>query len=93
MRVSTLNLLIVLGPLVRIAPNELAISDSESIKRITNVRTLYHRSDWYKGLQLHPEHDNVLSVLDSETHLELRAKMAAGVCLSNSVVERHANFL
>jgi len=44
-----------------------------------NIRTAYRRSNWYDGLRLLPDHDNIISQRDGEKHTESRAKMAAGV--------------
>lgn len=49
-----------------------------------NVRTPYKRSDWYDGMRLDPNKDNVLSMRNDELHGKLRSKMAAGVSSSQT---------
>ena len=38
------------GPIVRIAPNEVAIADVEAFKTIHHHRTGYPKSSWYQAL-------------------------------------------
>lgn len=42
------------------------------------VRSPYRRSNWYDGIRLEADYDNVLSTRDENRHNDLRAKMAAG---------------
>lgn len=82
-RVSLCSKLISLtGSLARIGPNELLTDDPEILRRMATVRSPYTRSDWYDVMRLDPNRENVLSVRDENKHAELRAKMAAGVCIS-----------
>ncbi|KIW13508.1 hypothetical protein PV08_08696 [Exophiala spinifera] len=67
-----------LGPLIRVAPDELITSDPELLRRMLNVRSPYRRSDWYEAIRVDPEHDNVLSERDDERHAMLRSKMSNG---------------
>lgn len=66
------------GPLVRIAPNTLLVSDPEVLRRMSAARSPYTRSDWYLAMRLIPGKDNVLSTRDDKRHDELRRKMASG---------------
>lgn len=67
-----------LGPVTRIAPNSLLVSEAEFWRRICAVRSPYTRADWYRGMRLEPGKDVILTHSDDK-HLDMRAKMAAGV--------------
>ncbi|ETN45928.1 uncharacterized protein HMPREF1541_00110 [Cyphellophora europaea CBS 101466] len=66
------------GPLVRIAPKTLLVSDPEVLRRMSAARSPYTRSDWYLAMRLIPGKDNVLSTRDEKHHDDLRRKMASG---------------
>lgn len=67
------------GSIVRVGPNQLVTDDPEVLRMIAAVRSPYSRSNWYTGMRLEADHDNVLSERNEERHNALRAKMAAGV--------------
>lgn len=48
------------------------------MKRMSNVRSDYRRSDWYNSMRFNPAKDNVVSQRDDDKHNQLRAKLAAG---------------
>ncbi|KAK4185635.1 putative cytochrome P450 E-class, group IV [Podospora australis] len=54
------------GPIVRIAPDKVIISDVETIYRITSARSNYKKSDWYVVGRVMPGADNLLSMRDPE---------------------------
>jgi cytochrome P450 len=66
------------GPVVRVAPNTVLVSDPEVLRRMSAARSPYTRSDWYLAMRLIPGKDNVLSTRDDKRHDELRRKMASG---------------
>lgn len=66
------------GSVARVGPNDLVTSDPDLIKRMSNVRSTYSRSDWYNSMRFNPAKDNVVSLLDDDKHNQLRGKLAAG---------------
>ncbi|KAK1771973.1 pisatin demethylase [Phialemonium atrogriseum] len=66
------------GSTARVGPEYLITSDPDLMKHMLNVRTPYKRSNWYDGMRLDPNKDNVLSMRNDELHGKLRLKMAAG---------------
>ena len=63
------------GPLARLAPNWVILSDPAEVRRIWNVRSGYHRSPWYEGFRLDPSKDNLLSASGTKEHHRLRSKV------------------
>jgi Cytochrome P450 len=70
-----------LGPIVRIGPNELVTNDPNVLRRMSAVRSLYTRSEWYDGMRLEPEYDSMFSERNEERHNMLRSKAAMAVSL------------
>jgi hypothetical protein len=68
-----------LGPVVRVPPNSIVISDLEAIRRIWGVRSQYQRSNYYEAFRPDPMHHNIHSVADDAIHTQLKTKMFAGV--------------
>lgn len=66
------------GPLVRISPSMLLLSDPEELRRINAARSPYTRAPWYVAMRLMPGVDSVFSTRDEQDHNERRKKMAAG---------------
>lgn len=66
------------GPLVRIAPDTLLVSDPDVLRRMSAARSPYTRSDWYIAMRLNPGQDNVLAQRNEEKHDDLRRRMLAG---------------
>ncbi|KAF2165281.1 hypothetical protein M409DRAFT_67515 [Zasmidium cellare ATCC 36951] len=66
------------GPLVRIAPNTLLVSDPEELRKMSAARSPYTRSPWYVAMRVIPGVENVLSTRDENDHDERRKKMASG---------------
>ncbi|PMD31924.1 cytochrome P450 [Hyaloscypha variabilis F] len=64
------------GPIVRIGPNELVTNDPNVLRRMSAVRSLYTRSEWYDGMRLEPEYDSMFSERNEERHNMLRSKAA-----------------
>lgn len=67
------------GPVSRIGPNQVLVSDPRALRRVLSVRAGYRRSEWYLGVRLEPGCDNVLSSMDEARHAEIRAKLVSGV--------------
>ncbi|KAF1986415.1 cytochrome P450 [Aulographum hederae CBS 113979] len=65
------------GPVIRVAPNSIMISDALTWRRICAPRSPYVRGKWYKGMRFEPDRDMILSRSD-KGHEEMRAKMALG---------------
>lgn len=76
---SWLTAINVLGPLARIGPNHLVTDDVDLLRHMSAARSVYTRSDWYDGMKLDPNVNNVISERNDQRHTALRAKMAAGV--------------
>lgn len=69
-------------------------SDSETLSRVTAVRSRYTKGSFYTSVRIPPVTDNVFSTTGVEQHKALRANIAGGVrsppipptafpCLSN----------
>lgn len=78
-------LIVASGSIVRIGPHQLVTNDPEVLRRMSAVRSPYRRSNWYDGIRLEADYDNVLSTRDENRHNDLRAKMAAGVSSQRSL--------
>ncbi|KAG7284219.1 hypothetical protein NEMBOFW57_010583 [Staphylotrichum longicolle] len=60
------------GPVARIAPNWIIVSDPAEIRRIWSVRSGYHRGPWYKGFRVDPSTDSIVTAMDNNQHQSLR---------------------
>lgn len=69
----------ILGRLARVGPNHLVTDDPKIIRHMSNVKSDFTRGSWYDAMRVGPI-DNVLSERNTDTHEELRKKMARGVC-------------
>ena len=56
----------------------LMTTNPDLIRRMNAVRSPFTRGQWYSCLKLHPEHDNVVSIVDERRHLDLRSRMSPG---------------
>lgn len=56
----------------------LMTTNTDLIHRMNAVRSPFTRGQWYSCLKLHPEHENVVSLVDERKHLELRNRMSPG---------------
>lgn len=66
------------GPLVRISPDTLLISDADHLRKMSAVRSDYTRGPWFVATQFVPGTENVLSTRDEQDHADRRRKMAPG---------------
>ena len=67
------------GSPARIAPDMVLFEDPDIYRAALAPRSLYKRGDWYKGMQLDPRIDNLLSERNEKRHTELRSKMLPAV--------------
>ena len=67
------------GPLVRIGPNVVLYSDSETFSRLVGVRSPYTKGSFYSSVRVPPMTENVFTITGAEEHKALRAKLAGGV--------------
>lgn len=56
----------------------LITSNPELLRRMNAVRSPFTRGQWYSCLKIHPERDNVVSIVDERKHAELRNRMSPG---------------
>jgi len=80
----------ILGPLVRIGPDQLICSDPEVLRRMSAVRSPYRKGLFYETGRMVPGEDNVVTLRDDEKHKALRAKLAAAV--STPSMERDSHY-
>lgn len=66
------------GKLVRLSPNELLLSDAETLWRINSARSAYTRGGWYDSIRLNPYGHSVLSETDTLKHDKRKAKLIFG---------------
>jgi len=66
------------GPVVRIGPNSVLTDDTAALRRISGPRSEYGRDKWWRGLNMDPRQDNMLTTMDTATHDRLKAKTANG---------------
>lgn len=77
------------GPLVRIAPNTILVSDPDVLRRMSERKSRYTRDEFYLAARLVPGEDNLFSTVDEEAHTILRKKMAAAYAgKENSMLEQ-----
>lgn len=73
------------GPLVRIAPNELACSDPKAIKTIYGIKSGYFKTDFYPAwantsISKHPDH---FCNVDEKSHSDRRRIVSSVYTMSN----------
>lgn len=56
----------------------LITTDADLIRRMSAVRSPFTRGSWYSCLKLHPERENIVSLVDERLHADLRNRMTAG---------------
>ncbi|KAK3389603.1 cytochrome P450 71A20 [Podospora didyma] len=66
------------GPISRVAPNWVIVSDPAEIRRIWNVRGPWYRGDWYDMFKMDQPIDTVLALKDNAAHNAHRAKLLPG---------------
>jgi hypothetical protein len=73
------------GPLIRIAPNEVISTDPEILRRVAAVRSPYRKGEFYRTGQITPPEHTVVSLRDEDEHKALRAKMGPAVSKGKGV--------
>ncbi|KAM7219733.1 cytochrome P450 family protein [Rhypophila decipiens] len=66
------------GPIARIAPDWVLVSDPSEIRRIWSVHSGYRRSDWYRGFRFDPNRDSLLTASNNKEHHAIRSKLLPG---------------
>ena len=66
------------GPLVRIGPNELLLSDAATLWRMNAARSPYSRGAWYSVMKMDPYGHNIFSEPDNTVHDKRKAVLAGG---------------
>jgi hypothetical protein len=69
----------VIGPLVRIGPNELVTTDPDLVRYMGSSRAAYTKGLFYQSGQITPGVNNVVSMRDEAEHKAMRATMTPGV--------------
>lgn len=69
------------GPIVRVGPNAVIVSDPDVLRRMSAARSEYTRGPYYKAVRINPCVDNIFSMTDDGLHRELKSKMGPGVCV------------
>ncbi|KAG6108948.1 hypothetical protein E4U14_003412 [Claviceps sp. LM454 group G7] len=64
------------GPIVRVAPNQVAVADLETVKSVYTIKETYRKTKFYELLASRPI-QTVFSTADVELHRKLRRLMAS----------------
>lgn len=56
----------------------LITANADLLRRMSAVRSHFTRGPWYSCLKLHPERENVVSLVDERLHADLRNRMTPG---------------
>lgn len=68
---------IMTGPVVRLGPNEVAVTNIEAVKKIYNARETFRKTPWYKDLSVTSE--NVFNTNRTELHRRLRRLLSGSM--------------
>lgn len=79
------------GPIVRIGPRHVIISDPESVRKVLAAGSKYTRGPWFDTLRLHPNRANVISERNPEKHQQLRQVLGPAVSVLTILHERYSN--
>ncbi|KAH8201851.1 hypothetical protein TruAng_004025 [Truncatella angustata] len=66
------------GKIVRIGPNDVLISDPETIWRINSARSVYGRGEWYGSTRINPYAHSLFSEMDTAKHDKRKAQLSFG---------------
>jgi hypothetical protein len=58
------------GPVVRVGPNKVICSDIDALCKISSVRSLYRKDEWYSVARISRRGDHILTLLDPEARRE-----------------------
>ncbi|KAK8024315.1 pisatin demethylase [Apiospora rasikravindrae] len=88
------------GSLARIGPSALTTSDPELVKRMSNTKSMYGKSEWVDGHRLNPYHGTMFMVRDPIQHDKMKARLAPAYsgrdtphleqCVDQQVLNLHA---
>jgi hypothetical protein len=67
------------GPVVRVGPNKVICSDIDALYKISNVRSLYKKDEWYSVSRISRRGDHILTLLDPEARRERKKFIAPAV--------------
>jgi cytochrome P450 len=65
------------GPIVQIAPAEIAVADFDSFREIHRIKSGYLKSPWYQKLTNH-ESPGIFAMIDPQQHAKGRQLLARG---------------
>lgn len=68
-----------IGPVVRIGPNHVLISDPADIRKVLAVGSSYTRGPWFDALKLHHDETNIVSEREPKRHQLKRNILSVGV--------------
>jgi hypothetical protein len=77
------------GPVVCLAPDLVAVSDPEEIRRIGNVRSPWGRGTPYFGFRTAPGEDSLFSQRNTRAHGVLRKKLIGGYMGKDNTEQTH----
>lgn len=65
------------GPVVRVGPRQVLVSDAEAFRQVNGARAVHPRDTWYWGSKIDADQDTTFSALAPAAHDQLKAKVAA----------------
>lgn len=66
------------GKVARIAPNDVMISDPDTLWRMSSARSVYGRGGWYSSIRFNPYGESVFSEMDTTKHDKRKSKLIFG---------------
>ncbi|KAH8887924.1 cytochrome P450 [Thozetella sp. PMI_491] len=66
------------GSLVRNGPNYLVTDDPDVLRTMAGARSKYKRDAWYQAAKFGPGMDSMASIIDTEAHDAIKAKVTSG---------------
>ncbi|KAK3330032.1 cytochrome P450 86A1 [Apodospora peruviana] len=66
------------GPIYRIAPNWVIVSDPAEVRRVWHVRGPWYRGQWYDMFKFDQPVDTIISLKDNAAHAAHRSKLLPG---------------
>lgn len=70
------------GPVVRVGPNNVLCSDVDALYKISGVRSLYKKHEWYTMSKVSKRGEHTLSLLEPELRRERKKYIGPAVRLS-----------
>ncbi|KAK3988391.1 cytochrome P450 [Cladorrhinum sp. PSN332] len=78
------------GPLVRIGPNALLVSDPDTLFHINGVRSNYPRGEWYKSIRMDPSGNTMFTEPDTARHDARKAVVTSPYAGKSKVINFEA---